>query len=398
MSKITDQIKDLAERYFEEVRDVRRHLHMHPELSFEEHQTSAYLADQLQKEGIEFHKGVAGTGIVGIIGNGDGPVVALRGDMDALPINEQNDVSYKSKNEGVMHACGHDVHSSCLLGAARILKSIENELPGRVKLIFQPGEERIPGGASKMIEEGVLEKPDVQLIFGQHVYPDLEAGHVGMCPGMYMASADEIYLTIKGKGGHGGMPHKNIDPVLIAAQVITGLQQVVSRRCPPSIPSVLSFGKIQGNGATNVIPDEVYLEGTFRTMNEEWRKEAHQIIRSIIQSTVEGMGGTIDLDLKVGYPFLVNHDDLTAQAFNAAKAYLGEDYVHKIGPRMTAEDFAYFSQKIPACFYRLGTSDFEAGIDKPVHNNRFNIDEEALKTGMGMMAWLAFDALNNLSN
>jgi amidohydrolase len=355
-----------------------------------------FVCSKLEEHGISYRSGVAGTGIVADIqGAGPGPVLALRGDMDALPIQELSEISYRSCNAGVMHACGHDVHTASALGAAIILHRMRDEWKGAVRCIFQPGEERLPGGASLMIAEGVLEEPPVDLIIAQHVFPDLPAGQVGFKPGMYMASADEVYITVKGKGGHGAMPHLNIDPVLIAAHLITGLQQVVSRKAPPTVPTVLSFGKVIANGATNVIPDEVRLEGTFRTLDETWRAAAHKEIEEITRGICKSMGGSCDVEVRMGYPYLQNDEALTISCADSARTYLDDENVIELPLRMTAEDFSYFSQKIPACFYRLGTSsvDREKFTDS-VHTPRFDIEEEALEIGMGMMAFLALSHLD----
>jgi len=365
-------------------------------LSFREVQTGKFVAARLAELGIKHKHGMAGNGVVALI-EGKNPkkrVIALRGDMDALPIREANKVPYKSQNEGVMHACGHDVHTSSLLGTARILHELRDRFEGTVKCIFQPGEERLPGGASIMIQEGVLEKPHPASIFGQHVHPPLRAGMIGLKAGIYMASSDEIYVTIKGRGGHGAMPQECIDPVVITAQVIVALQQIVSRYADPGIPSVLTFGKINSTGgATNVIPNEVKLEGTFRTMNEKWRGEAHKRMKKIAESMVKNMGGACEFNIVKGYPVLHNHEALTGRTRQWAVEYLGKDKVVDLPPRMTSEDFAYFSQAMPACFYRLGTGNPERGITSPIHTETFDVDEAALETGMGLMAWLAVKEL-----
>lgn len=389
-----DKIKELAQTYAPDTVQVRRHIHAHPELSFEEHQTAAYVKQVLESYGLKAEP-MAETGLVALI-EGKNPgkrTIALRADLDALPIVEANEVAYKSKNEGVMHACGHDVHAASLLGAARILQELRGEFEGTVKLIFQPGEEKFPGGASIMIKEGVLQNPAPERIVGQHVFPMLPAGKVGFRAGMYMASADEIYITVKGKGGHAAMPEMNVDTVLIASHLIVALQQIVSRHASPKVPSVLSFGKVEAKGATNVIPDEVKIEGTFRTMNEVWRKEAHKRIKKLAEGLCESMGGSCDIDIKNGYPFLQNDPELTERARAAAESYLGADNVVDLDLWMGAEDFAYYSQEVPACFYRLGTRNEERGIVSGVHTPTFDIDEAALETGIGLMAYVTLQEL-----
>ena len=391
------RIKQIAAENLPETVAIRRHLHAHPELSFEETQTSAYICAQLDAMGIAYTNGYVNTGIVAHI-YGKSPetkVVALRGDMDALPITEQNTASYCSQNSGVMHACGHDVHTACLLGAARILHELRGEWNGTVKLVFQPGEERLPGGASLMIKAGALDSPKASAIFGQHVAPDLEVGKVGFRAGMYMASTDELYFTVHGKGGHAALPHTLIDPVLITAHIITALQQVVSRRCKPGVPSVLSFGKVIANGATNIIPDKVEVEGTFRTMNEEWRTEAHRIMIEVAENIAKSMGGKCEFRVERGYPFLVNHEPLTLVAIDAARNYLGTANVVDLEMRMTAEDFSYYSQLMPACFYRLGTRNESKGITSGVHTSTFDVDETSLEIGSGLMAYLAIRQLES---
>ncbi|MES2703455.1 MAG: M20 family metallopeptidase [Bacteroidota bacterium] len=394
MALLLTQIRSLTEKYFADVQAIRHHIHANPELSFQEYKTAAYVAQQLTAWGIQHTTGVAGTGIVGII-EGENPAsrcVALRADMDALPIQEDNTAPYTSQNAGVMHACGHDVHTSCLLGTARILNELKGEWEGTVKLIFQPGEERNPGGASIMIKEGVLENPRPQAIFALHVYPHLPAGATGFRAGQYMASADEIYITIEGKGGHAALPHQTIDPIVIAAQVITGLQQVISRKCNPLTPSVLTFGKIAGGFTTNVIPDKVEILGTFRTMDEKWRYEAHQWIKDITEQTCAGYGAKAHVEIPAGYPSLYNDPQLTARAEQWAKEYVGADNVHELDMRMAGEDFSFYTHHVPGCFFRIGTNKDNKEFLAPVHNSKFDINEEALKTGMGMMAWCAVNS------
>lgn len=386
-----DTIKKLAEEYWEEIRDIRRHIHQNPELSFQEHETIQFIVSTLRNWGIEVQYPIADTGCIAIIhGKEKGSVRALRADIDALPILEKNECSYKSKNEGVMHACGHDVHTSCALGAAKILYNTRESWKGTVKILFQPAEEKLPGGASIMIQEGALKNPTPEKIIGQHVHPPLECGKIGIRAGYYMASADEIYLTVNGKGGHAALPHDFIDPILIASNILIQLQQIVSRKANPITPTVLSFGKIfSDGGATNIIPEKVHIEGTLRTMDESWRFQIHELIKNICESTAQSMGGHCDVDIRVGYPTLYNHPETTQKVKAQSIAYLGEENVIDLPIRMTAEDFAFYSQEIPACFYRLGTGNKELGITSPVHTPTFDIDENALKTGMGLMAFLA---------
>lgn len=395
---LKDSVAKLAEKYNQEVVDTRHHLHMNPELSFEEYETAKFVAKRLKEIGIdEVVEGVADTGLVGYIKgkNPDKKVIALRGDMDALPIVEQNDVPYKSKNEGVMHACGHDVHTSSLLGAAHILNDLKDQFEGTIKLIFQPGEERLPGGASLMIKEGVLQNPTPNNIVGQHVMPLIEAGKVGFRSGMYMASADEVFLHVKGKGGHAAMPEMFTDPVLITSHILVALQQIVSRNASPKVPSVLSFGKVTANGATNIIPEEVHVEGTFRTMNEEWRFDAHERIKKMASGIAESMGGSCDVEVKVGYPFLKNTPELADKLKSYAIEYLGEENVEDLDLWMAAEDFSFYSQEVDACFYRLGIRNEEKGITSGLHTPTFNIDESCLKVGAGLMAYMAIKQLTD---
>jgi hippurate hydrolase len=383
------RIKSLAKSYFKEFVEVRRHLHAHPELSYQEFETSRFIQEKLQAFGIPFSV-MADTGVVGLIRgrDPDSRIIALRADMDALPITEANDITYRSQNPGVMHACGHDVHSTCLLGAAKILNELKDEWSGTVKLIFQPGEEKNPGGASLMIAAGVLSDPVPQGILALHVHTALEAGKFGFRSGKVMASADELYFTVKGRGGHAASPHLTVDPILISAQLILALQQLVSRNNDPFNPSVLSITAVNGGNTTNVIPDEVKLMGTFRAMDEEWRFRAHELMRKLAAEVASAMGGTVDLHIDVGYPAVHNNAALTEMARDLATRYIGKENMTETELRMGAEDFGYYAQKIPACFYRLGTMNTEKGITAGVHTPRFNIDESAIEHGMGMMAWL----------
>lgn len=389
---LIERIKELAKAYHKDTIAIRRHLHQFPELSYEEVATGRYIASKLEEYGIEHRHGIAENGVLGLIRgkNPDKRVVALRGDIDALPIREANEVPYRSKHDGVMHACGHDVHTSSLLGSARILQELRDEFEGTVKLLFQPAEEKAPGGASIMIREGALENPRPGSIFGQHVHPPLEVGKIGMRPGKYMASTDELFLTIHGKGGHGAVPQDCIDPIAITAQIISALQQLVSRQGDPTIPSVLTFGYIASDGGTNnVIPNAVHLKGTFRTMDEPWRADAHRRMKSIVEGIAAGMGARAELEILGGYPYLVNDEGLTQAARQYAVEYLGAENVVDLPIRMTGEDFAYYSQEMPACFYRLGTGNPAKGITSPIHTNTFDVDEDCLEISTGLMAWMA---------
>jgi amidohydrolase len=387
---LLEKIKALAKNYKEEFVTVRREIHANPELSYVEFETSAYIQNKLTAWGIPY-KVMATTGVVGLIQgkNPDSRVVALRADIDALPITEENDVPYKSKNIGVMHACGHDVHTTCLLGVAKILNETKADWEGTVKLIFQPGEEKNPGGASLLIKEGVLENPAPQKIFALHVHNILQVGKFSFRGGMVMASTDEIYITIKGKGGHAAAPHLTADTILIASQLVVSLQQIVSRNNSPFNPTVLSITSIQGGNTTNVIPSEVKLMGTFRAMDEEWRYKAHTLLKNQTQMLVKAMGAEAEVRIDVGYPFVKNDEALSASAKILAEEYAGAENVSETELRMGAEDFAYYSQKIPACFYRLGVGNISKGIKIGVHTPTFNVDEDAIEHGIGMMAWLA---------
>ena len=393
---IKEQIQQLSKDIQADVIANRRHLHANPELSFHETNTSAFIALKLDELGLQ-HVRMADNGLVALI-KGDklsNKVVALRADIDALPIIEANEVDYKSKNHGVMHACGHDAHTSSLLGTAKILTDLKTQFGGTVKLIFQPAEEKLPGGASLMIKEGVLENPRPDAVLGQHVMPLIDAGKVGFRAGKYMASTDELYVFVRGKGGHGAQPQQNIDPVIITAHILTALQQVVSRFADPKSPSVLSFGKVIANGATNVIPNEVYLEGTFRTMDEDWRSDAHIKMKKMAEGIAESMGGSCEFNIVRGYPFLINEEKLTAATRSHAEDYLGKENVLDLDIWMAAEDFAYYSQVADACFYRLGTRNESRGITSSVHTPTFDVEESALGMSTGLMAYLAIKQLGN---
>jgi amidohydrolase len=390
-----EKIKSLAATYAHDVIGMRRHIHAAPELSYQEVNTARYVANRLNAMGIVCTEGIAGTGVVAEVRgkNPDKKLVALRADMDALPIQEANDVPYKSTHPGVMHACGHDAHTASLLGTAFILHDIKDQFEGTVRLIFQPGEEKNPGGASYMIEAGVLTNPVPSSIIGQHVFPLLPVGKIGFREGMYMASSDELYLNVIGKGGHGAAPDLAIDPVVIASHIIIALQQIISRNASPRQPTVLTFGKIHGEGATNIIPDKVTIAGTFRAMNETWRREGLAKIRKMAEQIAEGMGGHCEVEISHGYPYLENNPELTRRIRQAAEAYVGKENVVELDLTLGSEDFAYYSQVIPASFYRLGTRNEEKGITSFLHTPTFDIDENALAIGPGLMAWIAIQEL-----
>ncbi|MDC0249325.1 M20 family metallopeptidase [Flavobacteriales bacterium] len=390
-----NKIKELTETIFDDVVSIRRHIHKNPELSFKEHETSAYIKSVLTSWEVPFTDNIADTGIVVLL-KGKNPalrIVALRADFDALPIVEENDIDYCSVNKGVMHACGHDAHTASLLGVIKILNSLKQEWEGSIKFIFQPAEEMLPGGAQQMIKEGVLEDPKVNIILGQHVFPDLEVGKVGFCLGKYMASTDELHITITGKGGHAGLPEKYNNPLLAAAKLITELdasfQKIKDRTC------VLAIGFIEGLGSTNVIPEQVRLKGTLRAMDEGFRVKAHEKMLTIANTITQDYDLKIDFDIRKGYPCLINDVELTKKSIAFAKEYIGADNVVALSIRMTAEDFSYYSHEVPSCFYRLGTANASKGIVYGLHTSRFNIDEQALKTGMGLMAYLTIKNLRD---
>ncbi len=387
MKELIKKLKARNRELFTEIVDLRRKIHQNPELSFEEFQTSQLVVNYLKSIGLNPVTGIAKTGVVAYIyGKKKTPVVALRADMDALPIQEKNKVAYASKNPGKMHACGHDFHTSSLLATAKLLTENKDSLQGTVKLIFQPSEERIPGGASVMIEEGVLK--DVDVILGQHAMPLIDVGKTGIRPGRYMASSDEIYITVNGKGGHGAQPHTTIDPVSIAAQALSYAQQIVSRRNDPRLPSVLTFGKVSAQGATNIIPDKVLLEGTFRTFNENWRAQAHTLIKDVFEKTAEAFGAKADVEIRKGYPVLFNDPKVTALVRKGMEIFLGKENIEELELWMASEDFAYYTHQVPGCFYRTGIRNRKKGIVSHLHTPTFDIDENVLAFAPALMAYL----------
>jgi amidohydrolase len=393
MNDLNLKIKQLAKELLPKVQAYREHLHQFPELSYQEFETAKFVQEKLAEIGIEDVQNIAKTGVVALIQgknhNTNQDCIGLRADLDALPIFEENEVAYRSKNEGVMHACGHDVHTSILLGAAEILYTLKDELESPVKLVFQPGEEKNPGGASIMIAEGVLESPKVKEMYGLHVFPDLEVGKLGFKEGLYMASCDEIYITVHGKGGHAATPHQCIDPILIGATLVTQLQQIVSRKCDPKIPCVLSFGHFEALGATNIIPSKAILKGTFRTMDEVWRAKALEEIEKQARFIVESQGGVLEIEISKGYPYLENNPQLTQKIKSKAEKYFGKENCLDLPIRLASEDFSFYSQKIPVSFFRIGVRNEEIGIVYGVHHPKFNIDNEALLIGMEAMSLFA---------
>jgi len=394
MNNLVNSIKTMSESFFEEIKTYRRHLHQHPELSFKEYHTADFIENKLREMGIENVQRIVNTGVTFLLeGSSEGKNLALRADIDALPIFEKNKVDYKSKYDGIMHACGHDVHTSCLLGVAKILHQLKSEFKGSVKFIFQPGEEKAPGGASLLIKDGILKDPIPKAILGQHVMPFIEVGKVGFRPGKYMASSDEIYLTIEGEGGHAAMPEKLVDPVIITSHILIALQQIISRKASPKMPSVLSFGDISSKGSTNVIPDFVNVSGTFRTFDETWRAEALVLITNMAEGIATSMGAKCKVRIEKGYPYLFNDPAFTERNISAAQEYLGIENVVNLDLWMASEDFSFYSQNVEGCFYRLGTRNETKSIISGVHTPDFNIDEDAIKIGMGLMSWLTIQEL-----
>ena len=392
-----EKIQELARHNAPEMIECRRWLHAHPELSQEEHSTMAYVAERLRECGLQPDTGIGGTGIRAMIRgeiDPDGYCVALRADYDALPLQEETGLPFASQHAGVMHACGHDMHTSSLLGAAKILCAMRHEMRGSVMLIFEPSEEKYPGGARMMMEDGLFSKVTPNEIYGFHCLPEMDYGYVGMRKGKYMASTDELYWTVRGRGGHGATPHLSVDPILIASHIVVAVQQVVSRNASPLMPTTLSFGKIIGNGRTNIIPDEVRMEGIIRTFDEDWRKEAHQRITKISQGVAEAMGGHCDLFIDPGYPYVVNDDACTQQVHDNAAAYLGADKVSWLEMRMTSEDFAFFAQKIPACYFRVGIHTPGTPFSN-LHRPTLMVDERSIELASGLVAYNALKALEN---
>lgn len=389
------KINHIVSESFEEFVSWRKHIHANPELSFEEFKTVNFVADKLDEMGVNYTKGIAGTGLVALIEgvNPSRKCIALRADLDALPIQEENEISFKSTFDGVMHACGHDVHTTCLLGAAKVLNTLKTNFEGCVKLIFQPGEEVLPGGASMMISEGVLENPRVDEIYALHVFPDMDAGKIGFKSGKYMAACDELYLSVVGKGGHAALPDQYNNPIIIIAELLPKLHSYLNSISIQDEPFVFAFGDLHAAGATNVIPKQANAKGTLRTMNEKWRAEIHSKLKIFVQDFLKSKNAKGELKIIKGYPFLNNNEQLTSTAFSASQAILGEKNVEEMAIRMTAEDFSFYSQLIPACFFRLGVRNTSLGIIHGVHHPKFNIDHEALRVGVASLSYIAINSL-----
>ncbi len=390
------KIKNISNRIFHGLVKLRWELHQYPELCFKEFKTSESIARELAKLRIRFKKGIAKTGVVGVLqGNKNGRTVALRADMDALPIFEQTNLPYKSKNRGIMHACGHDVHITCVIGAAKILSILKDELEGNVKFIFQPSEEVHPGGAEPMIQAGVLKNPNVSAIFGMHCDPSIPIGKIGVREGPFMAQADNFDIIIHGTGGHGARPHDGVDAIVVAAQVIQALQTIASRKISPVEPVVISVGKIEGGSARNIICDRVTLKGTARSLNPKVAKRIPRLLKEIAGGIARSAGATAEVTYQTGYPVLINPPVTTNLARSTIFSMFGRDSVYEIQkPLMGAEDFAYYLQKVPGSFLRLGTRNPKKGAVYPWHHPKFTVDEEAIKIGASLLAGLAFDYLN----
>lgn len=388
-----EQIEGFTEKIYEKVKSYREHLHIHPELSYKEYNTSKFVSDTLSKLGIE-NSFIGDTGVVALISGNhhekNAPCIALRADLDALPIQEENDVPYKSKIDGVMHACGHDVHTSILLGAAEIIHQNRNELNQPIKLIFQPGEEKNPGGATYIIRDGGLENPKVKKMVALHVFPDLECGHFGFREGLYMASCDELHMEVQGLGGHGALPDRTVNPIFMGSEFILAAKSYIDENTPDGVPSVINFGYFEAKGATNVVPDKAFVKGTFRTMDEEWRDKAKKQLLEIAARISEDYKGQVKLTISHGYPFLKNDIQLTHSIRDLAERNFGKDKVHHLPMRMTSEDFSYYSQLVPVCFFRLGVRNKEKEIVYGLHHPKFDIDSHSIKNGVQMFVSIAF--------
>jgi amidohydrolase len=394
MENLLSQVKENSEHLFEQIKGFRRHIHANPELSFQEKQTSLFVAEILKANNIPVYEKVGGNGLIGIIeGKTSGKTIGIRAELDALPITENNLLDFSSVNPGVMHACGHDIHMASLLGTAILLNTNKENLKGKILLVFEPGEEQLPGGASRIIESDPFKQnlPDIMLAF--HVLPELTTGKAGFCAGQYMASGDEVYITVKGKGGHAALPKTTINPILIASRLVLDLYDLIEKESPKQTPTILSVGKIQANGATNVIPNELFIEGTFRTMDEDWRYKAHSLIKETTEKVCKSFGGGCEIEIRKGYPSIYNNIELTGKVKDIATQYLGFSNIIELDKRMTTDDFAYFSQKIPSVFFRMGTG-FEENSNYQLHSSAFIANEDTLKYSMGLLAWISMNLLN----
>ena len=390
MKNIIDSINEHSSSFLGETRGYWRHLHANPELSFNEKQTALFIAKILKENNITVHEGINGNGLIGIIeGHKPGKTIGIRAELDALPINESNNLDFISTNTGVMHACGHDIHMASLLGTAIIINRLKAELNGKILLIFESGEEQIPGGAKQIIDSNIFQNnfPDAMLAF--HVLPELTAGKAGFREGQYMASGDEIHITVKGKGGHAALPHTTINPIMISSQLLLNLKHFIDNETPNNIPSILSFGKVIANGATNVIPNEVQIEGTFRTMDEDWREKAHSLIEKISKDTCQTLGGDCSIDIRKGYPSIYNNSEMTRKIRVLTEQFLGASNVVDLDRRMTTDDFAYFSHIIPSVFFRLGVG-YDNEDNHQLHSSTFTANQEILNYSSGLLAWLSF--------
>ncbi|HRS53672.1 MAG TPA: M20 family metallopeptidase [Bacteroidales bacterium] len=397
MNNIKNIIKDLSLKLFEQIVEIRREIHQYPELAFNEYKTSQLIVKTLSEHKIIYKKGIAKTGVIAFVQGkkNSNKCIAIRVELDALPIQEKTSLEYKSLVPGIMHACGHDIHIASAIGTAIMLNKLKNNFSGTVKILFQPSEEKLPGGALSMIKEKVLTSPTPQSIIGQHTSPEIETGKIGIKSGNFMASADEIYISVKGKGGHAAMPHLLIDPIVIASHIIIALQQIISRNANPLTPSVLSFGKFIANGETNIIPDIVKISGTFRTLDEKWRTKAHSLITKVASDVAKSMKAQCEVKIIKGYPILYNNIELTEKIKKYAIEYLGETNVIDIEPRLTADDFAYFALKKPSCYYRLGVGNKNKRNTSKLHTPYFNPNETSIITGMGLMTWIIINELQN---
>ena len=392
LAGIRNEIKNLTSQIFPEIVSIRKWLHKNPELSFNEKKTSNYICSVLKKNKIQYVDNVGGYGVVATINgsNSNGKVVAFRADMDALPINEQNEVEYKSINEGVMHACGHDVHTAILLGTAIIINKLSQKLDGTIKFIFQPAEEKLPGGASLMIKDGVLDNPKVDQIIALHVFPEMEVGNLGFRSGQYMAACDELEITVNGIGGHAALPAKTINPITVASELILETKKLISTISKDNI-YVLEFGDFHAYGASNVIPEKAIIKGTFRTMDEDFRVNACKLLLKKSKEIEKKYGAQCNFKIIKGYPSLYNNPDLTHKCSSLASDYLGENKIKNLPIRMASEDFSFYSQKCSACFFRLGVRNEKKGITHLVHTPKFDIDHHAIEIGVGVMSYFAIN-------